>query len=204
MAKRNKRYFYTKRIAETRLYKQLISFPYPVQTLIAKEIREADARHERNEPFMQIIKLVCPCDFYSNYRLPCRHMFQVDMYSENKILDENAWKIFNYFNKEHGVDVWIETVPVLIEENSGVENTNTRSILEFNEAVSGVKNEFYGLMENKKENEIKGMVTVLKFLGKPKKLKTDSKKIKKITKIVAKDASEEKKIKQVKIAGNKN
>lgn len=100
-------------------YPELAQFPYPVQRQLVGEIwamqglvlkgTSVPRAYRPDEP------IVCRCEFYWNYTLPCRHIFHSDYVSRVSIpginqrhylLNEERWKQFANLFVERGFEVY--------------------------------------------------------------------------------------------------
>jgi hypothetical protein len=167
VARKNERQFYTRHISEVKIYPKLAAFPFPVQTLMAKEIRKCDSLITKKEKGITASGLRCSCNFYNMYRLPCRHIFYNDLYEQAKALDDEAWRNFNYFHEESGVEVWLKDEMVYVEEDQAKDDDDAQ-IREFKEMVSSLSNNFYDMKETKDDCGIRNMMSVIRNVVKRK------------------------------------
>ena len=88
------------------------------------EIGHAHKRAEEGKDLIvfESLEMKCCCKFNRKYQLPCKHLFQLDIYGKEKVLTDTIWEKYLIQFEDCGFEVYysLEKVDVFFEEQSTV------------------------------------------------------------------------------------
>jgi len=62
-----------------------------------------------------LLSLDCDCLFRNRYMLPCKHIFHEHIFGVTKLLNTNAWRMFQELFEESGLEVYQHRELVMVE-----------------------------------------------------------------------------------------
>ncbi len=138
---------------------------YPIQLLMAEEIRKAVKRcatiqHER---ILNQVYPECDCKFFRKYFLPCRHMFQLDFLKEGGWLNDAIWDTFIQTSGESGFEVYYTRERELVDQPT--HPLPNKDVVQFKSHVEQLSNIFWRLREENDIHKIARFEAVLQGLN---------------------------------------
>ena len=138
--------FRTQQSAECITYPQLARFPGPIQKLIVGQLKKAlEAQDEGDITKLGEIprnlnnELSCTCLFYRQYQLPCSHLWQFNLMSNE--FTEADWNRWAYLFEEGGFEIYENITRDIYDEPDGP----SKHMLDVREVLDEIKAKFYEL-----------------------------------------------------------
>lgn len=112
------------RTAEYTQYSDLELFPGPVQSLIVDQLKQAMKAIDEGEPPKRELEddLICQCLFYRSYQLPCRYIWQFQLFHD--VITARDWRRWANMFEDGGSEIYEST-------------TKTYAIKEIHEVIGG-------------------------------------------------------------------
>ncbi|CAG8551684.1 25030_t:CDS:1, partial [Racocetra persica] len=121
--------FWTKKILIANVRPEFLTeiqkFPFPIQRLIAEEAYAVSKKVQEGKKMPNLKTAECFCKFFTQYMLPCRHIFHKQLCGDSNILMLEMWYYFQGTFKESGIEVYQsrQLVEILLIQRSDAEKT---------------------------------------------------------------------------------
>ncbi|CAG8849921.1 9594_t:CDS:1, partial [Racocetra persica] len=100
--------FRTKKISITNVRPEFLTeiqkFSFPIQRLIAEEAHAVSKRLQEGKKVLNLKTAECFCKFFTQYILPCRHIFHEQLCDNSNIFTSKMWYYFQGTFEESGME----------------------------------------------------------------------------------------------------
>ena len=129
---------------------EIHKFPFPIQKLIAEEMRAVSKRLQEGKDVPGLVTPECHCKFFNSYLLPCRHIFHQQLCGVSDILTPEVWRSFQHTFEESGLEIYQSRglVEVVEARQTEAERGAERRRLAINELFELARDQYYRLEEN--------------------------------------------------------
>jgi hypothetical protein len=157
--------FRTKTVSYAQKFPELKVFPFPVQRLIAQEIKEAHSIYENENEIEELDTTECSCQFYKKYYLPCKHMFYTDLIMEEvemdlkknhvvqRFLGTEDWMKFQRGWAECGYEIYFSKEAVLVTNPTLPEDRSLAIQNSYKVAAEDIQHQLYQILGRQKSGE---------------------------------------------------
>ena len=142
-----KSHFWNRKLAVCKQYPAIGQLPVPIQKLLAREVDAVTARIAEGKVSEFDENLLCYCQFYRQYLLPCRHIFHFD--SDVKVLTPTRWANYVAMFEEGGMEVYETSGLVWVELDTSERGDNKVNsfALRLRERMERLQQKIYAVQE---------------------------------------------------------